>query len=99
MIAVAGAPLDIPSLTYDALVKFHHRHYHPSNSKFFTYGKRNEKPVMRTECDLDWNCYRKGDMSLEPQLRQIDECIKQFPRIDPKTEVPLEQRYTVCEYR
>lgn len=33
-----GEPEDIPSLTHEDLVAFHKRHYHPSNSFFFTYG-------------------------------------------------------------
>ena len=33
-----GDPVVIPSLTYDQLKVFHTRHYHPSNSFFYTYG-------------------------------------------------------------
>ncbi|HPA14808.1 MAG TPA: insulinase family protein [Desulfobacterales bacterium] len=33
-----GDPAVIPKLTYDQLVAFHRRHYHPSNSFFYTYG-------------------------------------------------------------
>ncbi|MCU0540051.1 MAG: insulinase family protein [Desulfobacterales bacterium] len=33
-----GDPAEIPALTYDQLVAFHRRHYHPSNSFFYTYG-------------------------------------------------------------
>jgi Zn-dependent M16 (insulinase) family peptidase len=33
-----GDPVVIPSLTYDQLKQFHRRHYHPSNSFFYTYG-------------------------------------------------------------
>ena len=33
-----GNPLEIPALTYDGLKDFHKQHYHPSNSKTFTYG-------------------------------------------------------------
>jgi hypothetical protein len=33
-----GDPAAIPSLTYAQLVDFHRRHYHPSNSYFYTYG-------------------------------------------------------------
>lgn len=33
-----GDPVVIPSLTYDQLKAFHRRHYHPSNSFFYTYG-------------------------------------------------------------
>lgn len=33
-----GEPSDIPNLTHEALVAFHKKHYHPSNSVFVTYG-------------------------------------------------------------
>ncbi|MDA8140450.1 MAG: insulinase family protein [Desulfobacteraceae bacterium] len=33
-----GDPAVIPQLTYDQLVGFHQRHYHPSNAFFYTYG-------------------------------------------------------------
>jgi len=33
-----GDPAEIPSLTYEHLKRFHRRHYHPSNSFFYTYG-------------------------------------------------------------
>jgi hypothetical protein len=33
-----GDPSIIPQLTYDQLKAFHRRHYHPSNSFFYTYG-------------------------------------------------------------
>ncbi len=33
-----GEPADIPSLTYEQLLAFHQRHYHPSNAFFYSYG-------------------------------------------------------------
>lgn len=33
-----GEPRDIPKLTHQQLKEFHRIHYHPSNSRFFTYG-------------------------------------------------------------
>ncbi|ESN95019.1 hypothetical protein HELRODRAFT_193706 [Helobdella robusta] len=33
-----GDPKHIPELTWKQLKSFHSRHYHPSNSRFFTYG-------------------------------------------------------------
>eukprot|EP00158_Paraphelidium_tribonemae_P006696 Partr_v1_DN27937_c2_g1_i2_m11786 putative Presequence protease len=33
-----GDPIDIPSLSHVQLVEFHRANYHPSNSRFFTYG-------------------------------------------------------------
>ncbi|XP_041374420.1 presequence protease, mitochondrial-like isoform X2 [Gigantopelta aegis] len=33
-----GDPAHIPNLTWEQLKDFHQTHYHPSNSRFFTYG-------------------------------------------------------------
>ncbi len=33
-----GDPTIIPGLTWEELKNFHHRHYHPSNAYFYTYG-------------------------------------------------------------
>ncbi|XP_792865.3 presequence protease, mitochondrial [Strongylocentrotus purpuratus] len=33
-----GEPIRIPDLTWDQLKQFHASHYHPSNSRFYTYG-------------------------------------------------------------
>jgi presequence protease len=33
-----GDPKEIPSLTYEGLLSFHERHYHPSRALFFFYG-------------------------------------------------------------
>ena len=35
-----GYPLDIPNLTWDALKSFHTHHYHPSNSRIYSYGNQ-----------------------------------------------------------
>lgn len=42
-----GYPPDILQLTYDELVSFHARHYHPSNSITFTYGDRHPESHLR----------------------------------------------------
>lgn len=34
-----GDPKYITDLTYQELLHFHKTHYHPSNAKFYTYGK------------------------------------------------------------
>ncbi|EGC29605.1 hypothetical protein DICPUDRAFT_158791 [Dictyostelium purpureum] len=36
-----GEPNEIPNLTYEQLKDFHAKHYHPSNSYFFSYGDLN----------------------------------------------------------
>eukprot|EP01094_Clydonella_sp_ATCC50884_P023186 TRINITY_DN5497_c0_g1_i1.p1 TRINITY_DN5497_c0_g1~~TRINITY_DN5497_c0_g1_i1.p1 ORF type:complete len:1046 (+),score=282.78 TRINITY_DN5497_c0_g1_i1:103-3138(+) len=43
-----GLPSDIPKLTHKDLLDFHHTHYHPSNSRFFTYGSLDIEPVLET---------------------------------------------------
>ena len=41
-----GEPEDILNLTYDNLVEFHRKHYHPSNAVFFTYGNININSIQ-----------------------------------------------------
>jgi Zn-dependent M16 (insulinase) family peptidase len=68
-----GEPSDIPTLTHEALVAFHQRHYHPSNAFFYTY----------------------GNLPLKENLALIAEKILTgFDRIDPKTIVPSQPRWT-----
>ena len=43
-----GDPQDIPKLTYQNLLEFHKKHYHPSNAIFFTYGKI-DIPALQNE--------------------------------------------------
>lgn len=33
-----GYPTEIPSLTYEDLLQFQKKYYHPSNARFFSYG-------------------------------------------------------------
>ncbi len=33
-----GDPLEIPDLTYEQFVNYHHKYYHPSNSMIYVYG-------------------------------------------------------------
>ena len=37
-IVSGGDPVHIPDLTWEELKAFHTKHYHPSNSRFYTYG-------------------------------------------------------------
>ncbi len=41
-----GYPIAIPSLTYEAFVNFHKKHYHPSNSYIFLYGDADIKKEL-----------------------------------------------------
>ncbi len=47
-----GDPQDIPKLTYQNLLKFHEKHYHPSNAIFFTYGKI-DIPALQNEIQIN----------------------------------------------
>ena len=47
-----GDPQDIPKLTYQNLLEFHKKHYHPSNAIFFTYGKINI-PALQNEIQIN----------------------------------------------
>lgn len=42
-----GDPNVIPSLTHSDLVAFHNRYYHPSNSRFYSYGNFNLENHLR----------------------------------------------------
>lgn len=33
-----GDPADIPNLTYEQLLQFQKENYHPSNTRFYSYG-------------------------------------------------------------
>lgn len=68
-----GDPVVIPTLTYDQLVAFHGRHYHPSNAFFYTY----------------------GNLPLTEHLNFItNKILNNFERIDPKTDVPPQPRWS-----
>ncbi|KAH9599944.1 Peptidase M16 [Trypanosoma melophagium] len=43
-----GFPPDVLKLTYEELVGFHKKHYHPSNSITFTYGDQHPEKWMKT---------------------------------------------------
>ncbi len=44
-----GDPADIPDLTHNELVEFHHSHYHPSNSVIMSFGNI---PVRETQIKI-----------------------------------------------
>ena len=44
-----GDPADIPDLTHNELVEFHHSHYHPSNSVIMSFGNI---PVTETQAKI-----------------------------------------------
>ena len=69
-----GNPLDIPFLTYNGLKTFHKEHYHPSNSKTFTYG------TVFTPLQLA----NIGDIPLKRHLSALNERFNQFSPLSPE---------------
>lgn len=65
-----GDPQKITDLTYEQLKKFHAEHYHPSNSKVFTYGDMPLKDHL-IEIDAQLSAFERiqGDMEIR---RPID---------------------------
>ena len=60
-----GEPEDILNLTYENLVNFHKKHYHPSNAVFFTYGNIDINSIQ--------NEIQKSVLSnFSPSLEKID---------------------------
>lgn len=45
-----GDPKFITDLTHQQLLDFHNKHYNPSNARFYTYGKREGKRVLKRMC-------------------------------------------------
>jgi Zn-dependent M16 (insulinase) family peptidase len=66
-----GDPAVIPELTYTQLKKFHQRHYHPSNSFFYTYGNLPLKPHLSFISNKILNHFQKIDpnTAVIPQSR------------------------------
>ncbi|HEV3407031.1 MAG TPA: insulinase family protein [Candidatus Dormibacteraeota bacterium] len=69
-----GDPQDIPNLTWENLKRFHARHYHPSNARFYTYGNQ---PLEKTLHTIEDNALSKFDR-ITPD-RQIPD-VKRFAK-------------------
>lgn len=54
-----GDPEQIPELSWEQLTAFHSRHYHPSNSVFFTYGDIPAEDHQQKIHDLALNRFEK----------------------------------------
>ncbi|XP_065057689.1 presequence protease, mitochondrial-like [Rhopilema esculentum] len=54
-----GDPLVIPELTWAQLKDFHRTHYHPSNSKFYTYGDLPLEKHLQQINDQSLNSFEK----------------------------------------
>ena len=64
-----GDPQKITDLTYEQLKKFHAEHYHPSNSKVFTYGDMPLKDHL-IEIDAQLSAFERiqGDMEIRKPI-------------------------------
>lgn len=60
-----GDPLHIPDLTYEFLKEFHRKHYHPSNSKFYSYGNFPLKETLQFINHKYLDKYHKEDQYAE----------------------------------
>ncbi|GGZ79391.1 peptidase M16 [Ignatzschineria indica] len=69
-----GDPEDIPNLTHEALVNFHKKHYHPSNSVFMTYGNMDplEHQAVFEEKVLSKFDYQDFDFSVKDEKRYTE---------------------------
>ncbi|WP_296405904.1 insulinase family protein, partial [Psychrobacter sp.] len=80
-----GDPADIPDLTHQELVEFHHSHYHPSNSVIMSFGNI---PVQQTQAKLH-----------DDALAQFGEGKKHQSRHEIRLSAPIQviETYTVDE--
>jgi Zn-dependent M16 (insulinase) family peptidase len=63
-----GDPLNIPDLSYDALVQFHRTHYHPSQALFMTYGDIPAAEIQQVIEDRVISSGSKPSVRMQPQL-------------------------------
>lgn len=62
-----GDPQKITDLTYDQLKNFHANHYHPSNSKLFTYG---DMPLVDHLQELDARLQAFAKKNIDEEIHQ-----------------------------
>ncbi|MEA3427646.1 MAG: insulinase family protein [Thermodesulfobacteriota bacterium] len=78
-----GDPVVIPSLTYDQLKAFHRRHYHPSNSFFYTYGDVPLKEHLNFIQEKILKKFKridpKTDVSSQPRWNKPRKIINKYP--------------------
>lgn len=65
-----GWPLDIPKLTWDNLVEFHRKHYHPSNARVFSYGNFDVQKSLQFVNEEYLSGYEPLDSSFSKVLPQ-----------------------------
>uniref|UniRef100_T1KQW8 Presequence protease, mitochondrial n=1 Tax=Tetranychus urticae TaxID=32264 RepID=T1KQW8_TETUR len=74
-----GDPLDIPRLSHEEMKKFYQKFYHPSNSRFFTYG---DLPLENHLKLIDEMILSKSDHN--PQVKTISKVLEQKVWESPK---------------
>lgn len=75
-----GWPLEIPKLTWENLVEFHSKHYHPSNARVFSYGNFDVLKSMKILNDeyLSTYCALESSFSkVSPQQRWTEPKVEQ----------------------
>lgn len=79
-----GHPLSIPDLTWEQLKEFHHKHYHPSNARFLTYGNFPLEKTLSLIDELALSKFEKIDGSsvVPPEPRWKE------PKMETMTCVP-----------
>ena len=92
-----GDPAVIPSLTYDQLVAFHQKHYHPSNAYFYTYGNLPLREHLRRIGDETLTRFQRIDRSppVPSQPRWSEPRIVSYPYPIDLAEDPT-RKYQMC---
>lgn len=70
-----GEPLAIPNLSYDDLVAFHKKHYHPSNARIYSYGNfdvQNTLQYVNNEYLSQFSPIERDFSKVPPQKRWIE---------------------------
>lgn len=94
-----GDPRAIPDLTYEQLVAFHHRHYHPSNAIFMTFG---DIPAAEHQANFDelaLSRFQRGDDGIRVTPEQTYEAPRQVARPYPVNELKPRQSHVVVGWK
>ncbi|MFH2219143.1 MAG: insulinase family protein [Pseudomonadota bacterium] len=78
-----GDPDRIPDLTYDRLLAFHGRHYHPSNAFFYTYGNLSLNDHLNFISDKILNRFERidpeTDVPIQPRWNKPEKKTYHYP--------------------
>jgi Zn-dependent M16 (insulinase) family peptidase len=67
-----GDPKDIPNLTWDQLKQYHRRYYHPSNTRFFSYGNMNLDDTLSQVNQVLNSTLQTSEVNLNPGNEIMD---------------------------